>query len=94
MKSGRASGCAWARTISAKAGIRAQPSVCSPPPGAHVVPFDLSGRIPVITGKLDGLPVRISVDTGSRVSLTLHSPFVRENGLVKRYDAAPEREPL
>jgi len=67
------------------------PAKFTPPPGAHVVPFDLAERIPVITGELDGFPVRISVDTGSRSSLTLHSPFVREHDLVKKYDAAPER---
>lgn len=33
-------------------------------------------RIPIIQGTLDGVPARLSVDTGSRVSLTLHSPFV------------------
>ena len=69
----------------------AEPARFTPPPGAHVVPFDLAVHIPVITGKLDGLPVRISVDTGSRSSLSLNSPFVRAHDLVKRYDAAPER---
>ena len=67
------------------------PARFTPPPDGHVVPFELAERIPVITGKLDGVPVRISVDTGSRASLTLHAPFVREHDLVKRYDAAPER---
>lgn len=62
----------------------------APPPGAHVVPFDLAERIPVVQGVLDGLPARFSVDTGSRVSLSLHSPFVREHGLVAKYRAAPE----
>ena len=69
----------------------AVPAKFAPPPDAHVVPFELAERIPVVTGKLDGVPVRISVDTGSRSSLTLHAPFVREHDLVKRYDAAPER---
>lgn len=68
----------------------ADPAKFTPPAGAHVVPFDLADRIPVITGRLDGLPVRISVDTGSRASLTLHSPFVREHDLAKRYAAAAE----
>jgi predicted aspartyl protease len=67
------------------------PAKFTPPEGAHAVPFDLADSIPVITGKLDGLPVRISVDTGSRASLTLHSPFVREHDLAKRYGAASER---
>jgi predicted aspartyl protease len=68
----------------------AEPAKFVPPPNAHVVPFELAERIPVIQGKLDGLPMRISVDTGSRVSLTVHSPFAAEHELVKRYDAATE----
>jgi len=34
--------------------------------------------------------VRLSLDTGSRASLSLHSPFVRAHDLVRRYQAAPE----
>lgn len=60
------------------------------PAGSQAVPFDLADRIPVVQGTLDGLPARLSIDTGSRVSLTLHSPFVREHGLVGKYEAAPE----
>jgi hypothetical protein len=60
------------------------------PAGAHVVPFELAERIPIVAGSLDGLPVRLSIDTGSRVSLTLHSPFVREYDLVARYGAAAD----
>lgn len=60
------------------------------PAGAHGIPFELSERIPVIEGKLDGVDVRLSVDTGSRVSLTLHSPFVAEHDLITRYAAAAE----
>jgi hypothetical protein len=61
-----------------------------PPARASVVPFELAERIPIVQGSLDGVPVRLSVDTGSRVSLTLHSPFVRAHGLVAKYAAAPE----
>ena len=68
----------------------AEPAKFVPPAGATVIPFQLSERIPIITGKLDGLDVRFSVDTGSRTSLTLHSPFVRQHNLVERYGAAPE----
>ena len=66
------------------------PAKFQPPAGAHSVPFELANRIPIVTGDLDGLPVRLSVDTGARTSLTLHSPFVRSNDLVTRYTAAPE----
>jgi hypothetical protein len=68
----------------------ADPARFTPPAGAHVVPFDLADRIPIVSGTLDGLPVRITVDTGSRSSLTLHGPFVKQHGLVERYGAAPE----
>jgi predicted aspartyl protease len=68
----------------------AEPAKFTPPAGAHAVSFELDERIPLVNGTLDGQPVRLSIDTGSRVSLTLHSPFVRERGLVAGYDAAPE----
>jgi predicted aspartyl protease len=66
------------------------PAKFTAPAGAHVVPFEMAERIPIISGTLDGLPVRLSVDTGSRSSLTMHAPFVREHDLVARYAAAPE----
>ena len=68
-----------------------EPAKFQPPEGAHAVPFELAERIPIIQGRLDGLPMRISVDTGARLSLTVHGPFVRAHDLVQRYGAAPER---
>jgi len=68
----------------------AQPGQFVAPQGAEAIDFELAERIPVIRGVLDGKPARLSVDTGSRVSLTLHSPFVRANDLVTRYAANPE----
>jgi hypothetical protein len=70
--------------------VLADPDAFAPPAGAQAVPFALADRIPIVTGTLDGEPVRLSVDTGSRASLSLHSPFVREHDLVARYRAAPE----
>ncbi|MEO5625866.1 MAG: aspartyl protease family protein [Dokdonella sp.] len=70
--------------------VLAEQAKFSPPQGATVIPFDLADRIPIVQGTLDGVPVRLSVDTGSRVSLTLHSPFAREHALVAKYQAAPE----
>ena len=67
-----------------------EPAKFAPPAGATVLPFELDDRIPIVSGTLDGQPVRLSVDTGSRSSLTMHSPFVREHGLVEKYRAAPE----
>ena len=68
----------------------AVPERFTPPPGAHAIAFDLADRIPIVQGTLDGVDVRLSIDTGSRVSLTLHSPFVAEHDAVSRYQAAPE----
>lgn len=70
--------------------VLAEPAKFAPPTAATAVPFELAERIPIVAGKLDGLPLRISVDTGSRASLTVHSPFAKEHGLAERYQAAPE----
>jgi hypothetical protein len=70
--------------------VMSDPAKFTPPAGAIAIPFQLDERIPIVTGTLDGLPMRISVDTGSRSSLTLHAPFVRNNHLVEKYRAAPE----
>jgi hypothetical protein len=66
------------------------PDKFAPPHGAHELPFTLDDRIPVVQGTVDGMAVRLSVDTGSRSSLTLNSPFVRDHQLVARYHATPE----
>lgn len=65
----------------------AEPGRFAPPAGAQALPFELAERIPIIRGMLDGVPLRISVDTGSRSSLTLHAPFVLAHDLVARYQA-------
>ena len=52
--------------------------------------FDLEGRYPIIPATLDGMPVRLLVDTGSRGTLTLSAPFVREHDLITKYGASPE----
>jgi len=62
----------------------------TPPPGASAIAFDLDDHVPIVTATLGGLPAHITIDTGSRSSLTLHSPFVRANNLVEMYHAAPE----
>ncbi|MEO8669822.1 MAG: aspartyl protease family protein [Tahibacter sp.] len=61
-----------------------------PPQHAAEIPFEFDRLTPIVSGVLDGLPVRLVVDTGSRVSLSLHAGFVRDNDLVAKYDAAPE----
>jgi hypothetical protein len=61
-----------------------------PPAGAQPIAFDMDDRVPIVNATLGGLPARITIDTGSRSSLTLHSPFVRAHDLVAKYHAAPE----
>ena len=70
--------------------VLTEPTRFSPPTTATAIPFTLDDRIPIVAGVLDGVPIRMSVDTGSRSSLTLNSPFVRQHELRERYHAAPE----
>lgn len=58
-----------------------------PLPAAVAVPFALEERIPVVQGAIDGRPATLSIDTGSRSSLSIHAPFVREHGLVEAHGA-------
>lgn len=65
----------------------AEPDAFTPPANATAVPFELDDNIPLVSGSIDGVPARISVDTGSRSSLTTHAPFNRDQKLVEKYDA-------
>ena len=71
--------------------LLATPAAFAAPTDAHVVPFEMAGRIPIIAATLDGVPVRLSVDTGSRSFLSLHSPFVRAHDSIARYRAGAEQ---
>lgn len=70
--------------------ILADPSKFVPPANAHETPFQLADRMPIIQGNLDGVPARISIDTGSRSSLTVHAPFAHAHHLVEKYHAAAD----
>ncbi len=50
-----------------------------------VVPFTFDGRIPQIEGSIDGISGSFHIDTGSRSTLTLMSPFVQKHDLIERY---------
>lgn len=67
-----------------------RPDRFQPPAGAAMLPFTLDERIPLVHGTLDGVPMRVSIDTGSRSTVTLHTPFARRHDLVARYHAAAE----
>jgi hypothetical protein len=61
-----------------------------PPAGASAIPFDLDDHTPIVDATIGGIPARVTIDTGSRGSLTLHAPFARDHDLVAKYHAAPE----
>jgi predicted aspartyl protease len=67
-----------------------EPKKFIPPPGAAALTFSLDGHHAVIPGTLDGMPVRLIVDTGSRGSLVMTAAFVHAHDLITRYGASPE----
>ncbi|HSK75076.1 MAG TPA: aspartyl protease family protein [Thermoanaerobaculia bacterium] len=54
------------------------------------VPFTFDEQTPQVEGKIDGIPGRFSLDTGSRSSLDLLGPFAETHGLTAKY--APKFE--
>ncbi|QII30819.1 PDZ domain-containing protein [Stenotrophomonas maltophilia] len=64
-----------------------RPGHYQPPTNAVVLPFEQDDRAPVLNGELDGIPLRLWLDTGSRNSLSLSSPFVRTHRLLEKYHA-------
>ena len=56
-----------------------------------VLPFVFNEHVPQVDGEIDGIPGKFDLDTGSRSSLDLSTPFVAQHGLVERLHAAPER---
>lgn len=68
----------------------AEPGHSPPPVDAVVLPFEQDDRAPVLSGVLDGIPLRLWIDSGSRGSLSLNSPFVRRHGLLEKYRASGE----
>jgi len=56
------------------------------PKGAGIpVPFAFYQTIPQVQGAFDGLPGRFDIDTGSRVEVTLTSPFVNAQHLIAKF---------
>jgi hypothetical protein len=56
-----------------------------------VLPFVFNEHIPQVDGEVDGIPGKFDLDTGSRASLDLMSPFVAKHGLVEKLHATPDR---
>jgi hypothetical protein len=57
---------------------------------AAAVPFELERFLPIVRGEVDGLRVRLGLDTGDRSAFTLKGPFVEGHGLREKY--APKVE--
>ena len=51
------------------------------------VPFYFEEQVPVVAGTVDGLQGAFQIDTGSDGSLSLTSPFVTRNDLIRKYSA-------
>jgi hypothetical protein len=51
------------------------------------LPITFRGTVPQVGARLDGLEGRFDIDTGSRGSLTLSTPFTEANGLAEKYAA-------
>lgn len=68
------------------------PEAFQEPAGATEVPFVFHGRFAQVAGEVDGILGQFVLDTGSRGSLTIHTPFAEEHDLAGRY--APRFETL
>lgn len=56
------------------------------PAGAGTeVPFVFNSTVPEIAGDIDGVPATFDIDTGSRASVGLHSPYVQKHALRARF---------
>lgn len=49
------------------------------------VPFVFYDHLPFVQGRIDGMPARFDIDTGSRTELDITSPFVEKEKLRNRY---------
>jgi predicted aspartyl protease len=57
----------------------------TPAAAGQAVPFVFNGTIPEIAGDIGGVAATFDVDTGSRASVGLNSPFVQRNALRARF---------
>lgn len=67
-----------------------EPDRFTPPPGAVALTFEQADRAPIIEGAIDGVPVRLWVDTGSRGAFSAFTPYARRHGLIAKYGATAE----
>jgi hypothetical protein len=63
----------------------ADPRVWRPDGRSVEVPIVFNGTVPEVDGAIDGVAGTFDIDTGSRVSVGLNSPFVQRNALRARF---------
>jgi predicted aspartyl protease len=61
------------------------PAIWSEGGAGAAIPFVFNGTVPEVEGDIDGIPASFDIDTGSRMSVGLHSPFVLRHGLRGRF---------
>jgi hypothetical protein len=61
------------------------PAAWSAAAAGVAVPFVFNGTAPEIEGDIDGVPAAFDIDTGSRGSVGLNSPFVQRHALRARF---------
>jgi hypothetical protein len=64
-------------------------SVFKPPADAVAVPFMFNDHNPEIDGTVDGFAGKFDIDTGSRATIDLPSPFVEKHALASKYTLSP-----
>lgn len=61
------------------------PAGWTPVDAGRAVPFVFNGTVPEVEGDIDGVPAAFDIDTGSRASVGLNSPYVQRHALRARF---------
>jgi hypothetical protein len=51
----------------------------------EILRIEATEYVPVVEGKLDGVPAKFGIDTGARSSLIVYGPYVASHGLREKY---------
>jgi hypothetical protein len=62
-----------------------RPEAFRAPASVRPVAFRFADHLPEIDGSIDGIPARLHIDTGSRATIDLTSPFIEKNKLFEKY---------